>query len=290
MSFEVPARQALVYDLAGAEHITNALALHSSVFNLARFAGPAIAGILMSSGFTYLCFYIKAISALVIIMCLFKIRHRYPSYNLISEKNDDNMTGIGSVRITLQYIFSVPVIVKVLLLVLSFGVLLLPYSILLPSLGRDVLGLGAREYGFLGAANGCGALAGAVFVAMFGNRENRQRWWWAGAFMFPMSLFMLSLASSYLYALLLLFVSGTVMVITSTSAISLIQLNATDEMRGKIMGLFSMCFMGFFPVGSLLQGWLAGVAGVRATMMSASALAFLLVIIVRCGKFPERPS
>jgi MFS family permease len=281
MSFEVPARQALVFDLTGTADITNALALHSSIFNLARFAGPAIAGLLMAAGRDAWCFYSKAVSAMVIIVCLMKIRSMHPEYDVHGGGNADSSARgnpLASFRETLEYLKSVPILVHVLLVVMMFGVLLLPYSVLLPSLGRDVLGLGAREYGFLGASNGLGALAAAVFVAFLGRPENRQRWWWTGTVLFPVSIMLFAVSRNYSEAMAALFASGFVMVLTSTSAISLIQINAADSMRGRLMGLFSMCFMGFFPVGSILQGWVAGLAGVRTTLFSF-ALAALLILL-----------
>ena len=282
MSFEVPARQSLVYDLTGAEDITNALALHSSIFNMARFAGPAVAGILMSAGLTSWCFYSKALSALVIICCLLKIRTMHPEYNRnVHKKNRGGLSGtVDAFKDTFSYLLSVPILVQILLIVLIFGVFLLPYSILLPSLGRDILGLGAGEYGFLVASNGLGALLAAIFVAIGGKIENRIRWWWTGALLFPVTIMFFSLARNYWQAMLSLFVSGFIMVLTSTSAISLIQIKADDSMRGGLMGLFSMCFMGFFPIGSILQGWIAGVVGVRMTLFFSSVVALSMLLLV----------
>lgn len=279
MAFEVPARQSLLYDLTGPEEITNALALHSSVFNLARFSGPAIAGVIMAAGHTAYCFYFKALSATVIILVLLRIKKMHPEYNRGVDPIQKSVKKDYSFLHTVNYIKSVPVLFRTFLIALMFGILLLPYSILLPSFGRDVLGLGAREYGFLGAANGLGALAGAIFVAFRGSKENREMWWWTGATLFPVTTLLFSFAATYFQALFFLFISGFVMVLTSTSAISLLQINVKDHMRGRLMGFFSTCFMGFFPMGSLLQGWIAGFAGVRLTIQASSLFALSVVLV-----------
>ena len=276
MAFEVPARQSLVFDFVGREHITNALGLHSTAFNLARFGGPALAGMLMGAGLLYACFYLKALSAVVIIAVLVMLsrragkgRGRLPAA--------ERLTGM---RAAIGYAWNHRMMRMVLLLILVFGVVLLPYSILLPSFGRDVLGLGPKEYGFLCAANGLGALAGAIFVSLFGHVGRRERWWWTGAVMFPLTILAFSVSRGYYQALCVLTVSGFFMVITSTSAISLLQLYAEDAFRGRIMGLFTTSFMGLFPVGSLAAGILAQFFGVRATLGAGAAAAFLSVPVV----------
>ncbi len=276
MAAEVPARQALVYDLVGRNYITNALGLHSTAFNLARFAGPAIAGWLMAVGALEWCFYLRAITALFVLLCLMMIRYRFPTDRQESSPSPPSL--IESLRNVYSCIIARPTLIWVLGMILVFGVLLLPYSILLPSLGKEVLNLGPEEYGYLCSSNGLGALAGAVSVALMGHRGKRWSWWVAGSLLFPLSLLGVSLAGDYIQALTGLFVSGAVMVITSTSAISLIQLESPNSLRGQLMGLFTTSFMGLFPFGSLLQGWLAEWIGVRQCMALCSSVAFLLAL------------
>ena len=274
MAFEVPARQSLVFDLVGRRDITNGIAVHSAAFNLARFGGPAIAGLLMSVGMMAGCFFLKALSSLCVIGSLLYVRSRYAGFNRPLGKI--KTSTLESVREVFVFVADHPLLSRVLAAIMAFGVLLLPYSILLPSLGRDVLGLGAREYGFMCAANGLGALAAAVFVAVYGHRGRRESWWWAGSFLFPASIIPVALSRNYYEISFFLFLSGFVMVITSTSALSILQIESSNELRGRVMGLFSTCFMGLFPFGSLLQGFVAEYAGIRLTMAAAASAAFLL--------------
>ena len=280
MAFEVPARQSLVYELVGQRDITNALALHSTTFNLARFGGPAVAGFLMGAGLLYVCFYLKALSCIIVIFMLTLIARRLPSCDTPPSGAGARKKFADSVREVARFARCHRVVGPILLIVICFSILVLPYSILLPSLGRDILGLGAREYGFLCAANGLGALFSAMFVATFGHRGKRENWWWTGAVLFPLSLVLTGLATTYDQAVVLLFVSGFVMVIATTSAISLLQLNAPDHLRGQLMGMFTTSFMGLFPAGSLLQGTMAQYAGIRFTMTGTSLVAMAAVVLI----------
>ncbi len=278
MAFEVPARQSLVFDLVGRQDITNGIAVHSAAFNLARFGGPAIAGLLMSAGMMAGCFFLKAFSSLCVIASLVYVRRKYLEFNRPLEK--PVTSALESVREALSFVASHRLLSRVLAAIMAFGILLLPYSILLPSLGRDVLGLGAGEYGFMCAANGLGALSAAVFVAIFGHRGKRESWWWLGSFLFPASIIPVAAAQNFYEVSFFLFVSGFVMVITSTSALSILQIESSNELRGRVMGLFSTCFMGLFPFGSLLQGFVAQHAGIRITMASAAGIAFFLSVLL----------
>ncbi len=174
----------------------------------------------------------------------------------------------------------------ILAVVVAFSICLLPYTVLLPSFGRDLLGLGAREYGFLCAANGLGALVGAIFVALFGHKGDRRIWWKAGIMLFPLFILGFSATKTYLQACVLLLGAGLTMVITNTSIITLLQLSAKDSQRGKVMGIFTTSFMGLFPFGSLLQGSMAQVIGVRETLAIMAVLALSVVLwalyILRC--------
>ena len=283
MAFEVPARQALIFDLVGKDDIVNAVAVHSFVFNLAQFMGPAIAGLLIAAGHTESCFYLKAASTLFVLIIIFILKATCEKKSMLSASypSVERKTGAFPRAFAFPFEFARknPLSKVVLLIILSFSILLLPYSILIPSITRDMLGLGAREFGFISSANGVGALTGATVAAIFGHRGKRERWWWTGTILFPFSIICLSMVNSYLQALLALFITGFSMVITSTSAISLLQLQAEDEERGKVMGAFTTSFMGFFPLGSLVMGGFAQITGLRETLFAAGSMAFIFVCI-----------
>jgi MFS family permease len=288
MSFEVPARQALIFDLVGKDDIVNGVAIHSMVFNLAHFIGPAIAGFIISSGFIEGCFYLKGVSTLSIIIILFyltsynKTCSKGPAPSFSDREESKAACSAPSFRI---FMFPVelaqknPFAGQILLLILCFSILLLPYSVLLPSIAKDMLGLGPKEYGFISSANGIGALTAASLVAICGHRGERKKWWLTGAALFPASVFFLSLINSYPLAIVALFFVGFTMVIAGTSAVSLLQIISEDEERGKVMGAFTVSFMGFFPLGSLICGWSAQAIGTRYTLFCMGLLAFFVVAV-----------
>ncbi len=277
MAFEVPSRQALVFELVGASNITNALALHSTVFNLARFAGPAVAGVLMHAGMLAACFYLKALTALAIILVLLVLRKKLHE-TARTAKRSESRSPYQAFKELIFFAKTHAMVGQILFTIIMFSILLLPYTILLPPFGRDILGLGAKEYGFLCAANGLGALLGAMFVAVFGHLGRREAWWRVGILCFPFSITILSVVNTYAVALIVLVISGFAMVITNTSAISLLQLSAKEGVRGQLMGLFTMSFMGLFPAGSLFQGTLAQFVGVRLTLFVTSLVALAVVV------------
>ncbi|NDY42970.1 MFS transporter [Dissulfurirhabdus thermomarina] len=286
MAFEVPARQSLVFEMVGRERIANALALHSTAFNLARFAGPAAAGLLMAAGHAAACFYLKAATSAAVAAVLLVLGAR--GYG---RRRAEPAGGgpVEALRSTLSFAWRRRELRTVLLGVAAFSVLLLPYSILLPVFGRDVFGLGAREYGFLAAANGLGALAGAVAVAAWGHLGRSRTWWWTGALAFPATLFAFALAPGYGTAMGLLFLAGAAMVVLATNAVRRLQLAAPDAIRGRLMGLFTSSFMGIFPAGSLLQGALAQWLGARLTLASAALVALALSVSLAWGELRPRP-
>ncbi len=267
ISFEVPARQALIYNLVGRDRITNGIALHSTAFNLARFGGPALAGFMIQAGYMAECFYFKALTSTCVIVCLVYVLHNYRRYNLpVRQKKESPVSAILE---AVAFARNHPVLSRLLALTICFGIFLLPYSMLLAPFGRDILGLNASGYGLLSASNGLGALCGAIVVAGSGNVKNRMGWWWSGTLFFPASLMVLSVTQSFWQAAVVLFLSGFAMVTVATSALSFMQKETPDSLRGRMMGLFSTCFMGLFPLGSLLQGLLGELIGVRMTLLLA---------------------
>ncbi len=288
MAFEVPARQALIFDIVGRDAVTNAVAIHSMAFNAAQFIGPAIAGYLMESGLTAFCFYAKAASAAVVIGALVLLQRRGQFEQVQETGGSGKIRFLASLRETFAFVRAEPRVRTVLLVVTAFGVLLLPYAILLPSFCRDALGLGPREYGILSSANGLGAFSAATLVAIFGHKGNRDHWWWTGVFLFPLAILALSFAPGYYLAMLLLFATGFSMILTSTSAIGLIQISTHDALRGRLLGLFTMCFMGLFPVGSLTGGAVAAVIGIRPTLALMGGLG--LAAVIGAGLLSRRSS
>lgn len=271
MAFDMPARQSFLIELVGREDLTNAIGLNSSIFNAARLIGPAVAGYIIAYFGLGVCFFINGVSFLAVIVSLLCMQNVKPRSPLGLKRK-------GAIREMAGYIRSRKDLLVVLLLVASFSILVLPYSVLLPIFARDVLKVGPRGLGFLFSANGLGALVGAIIVATLAGRGNKLIYLWGNAFLFGAFICAFSWCARYAWALLLLFLAGMAMVGFLTTANTYLQLNVSDDRRGKIMGLYSIVFLGMMPFGSMLSGGLAQWIGVQAGICTGTLVAELITI------------
>jgi len=287
MSFEVPSRQALMYEIVGRKFISNALGLHSIVFNFAQIIGPAIAGYLLEHKFAEYSFFFKTFTTVFVLLILIEMGKKINGSLILhedKEKNDDKILKKEySMKDVLKIANKHPLIRTVLLILLVFSLLVTPYGILIPSLCRDVLMLGAKEYGYVSGGVGAGACLAAVFLTVFsqhkGDISDRMPWWLTGVIIYPFSMLMLSFSSGFWDTLFYVFMAGMAGIFTANSSISLLQVCVEDGYRGKIMGLFTMCFMGFFPVGSLGLGMIAQEISLRMTFLLCGVFSMLIVLI-----------
>ncbi|MBX6423291.1 MFS transporter [Thermosulfurimonas sp. F29] len=273
VALEFPVRNAFIYDMVGREDLVSALSLHSLAFNLSRFLGPALAGWLMAfSGLAY-CFLFNAASYLPVMTAVALMD--------LPEERKPPRTGLFlSLREGLSYAARRPAIKGVLLLVMLVSVGLFPYAVLLPPLTRELYHGGAREFSFFMAANGLGALLGAGFAGTLGRRLPQGRLIFFSALLLPPAIFFLTLGGGILKGGLLLALVGFLMVNIIMNGNARVQTLCEDEMRGRVLGLFSWCFFGLFPAGSLFWGAVAERVGaapaLRIAALVSGGLIFLL--------------
>lgn len=261
-AIEIPARQSFFVDLVGKEDLTNAIALNSSAYNVARILGPAIAGVLIARVSMEACFAVNAASYLAVIVGL--VSMRMPVWSR-PDLPGDAMTrfreGISFAR-TDRRVWALIVMTAV------FAIFGFPYFVLLPIFARDVLHVGSEGLGVMSAAVGVGAVLGAFGLAMFNPRVRRgQVILWSGP-AFGASVALFAAARWYPLALLLLALSGFAMVLNNAATNTLLQSIVPDALRGRVMGFWTFVFVGFAPIGSLEVGWL----GERVGAQSAVAL------------------
>ena len=273
VALEFPVRHSFIYELVGKDPLIPALSLHSTAFNLARFLGPAIAGFLMVRWGLASCFLVNALSYLPLILILSLI-------SLPNERKEGLKNPLEGLKEGLSFAWQVLPIRATLSLIAVTSIFLLPYAVLLPVLTREHFGGGAEEFSFLMAANGLGALAGAVFMASFGRQIKRDRF-----ILLNLSLLCIWLGSSVLTeslktAAVFLMLAGYHMVCMFTSANAHLQLKADDEVRGRILSIFSLSFLGLFPLGSTLSGILAQYFGVEKILLSGAAVGLATAVFV----------
>jgi MFS family permease len=269
-AFEVPARSAFVVEIAGKENLMNAIALNSSIFNLSRIIGPAIAAALITAFGVAACFYVNAASYLAVILGLrmmTAVASRPPAEG-----------DVGSFAEGLKFALGQPWPRALVILTGTLSSFGFAFNPLLPVFSRDALGVAAAGYGGLLSAIGVGALGAALFVAGFGHRLPRQKTILVAGVLFGVTLTAGAFVSSYVPAILLLVTAGTAMVLNNVLTNTLLQTSAPDHLRGRVMGVYSFLILGLSPFGSLQAGYVAEHLGVR-TAYAAGGIVCAIVAL-----------
>ena len=260
MAFDMPARQAFMVEMTSREDLMNAVSLNSSIVNGARVVGPAVAGFLMAHVGLALCFLLNGLSFIAVLVGLLMMR--LPKFVPPAKPAS---TG----RHMLEGFVYVAKHRRVRILLLLFavvGVFGWSYSVLLPAYATDILHVGERGYGALLSANGLGALLGALTVATFGNRIRPRLMILGGLWLFSAMLLLLAVVRWYPLVLACMAVSGWGMLLYFATTNTLIQTNVSDEMRGRVMGIWALVFGGMMPVGGFESGLLSQAVGVPWTV------------------------
>jgi MFS family permease len=259
-AFDIPARQAFLVDMVGRDDLMNAIALNSSMVNGARIVGPAVAGILVAAVGEGWCFLINGVSYLGVIAGLLMMR-------LPDRRRDaPRLAGTHPIEGFRFVARTAPVRALLLLLgVVSFAGM--PYAVLMPVFAESILHGGARGLGLLMGASGCGALAGALTLASRSGVRGLGRWVVVSASCFGVALTLFSLSRTFWLSALLLVPVGASMMVQMASSNTLIQAMVPDALRGRVMAVYSMMFMGMAPFGALWAGWVAERIGAPHTVV-----------------------
>jgi MFS family permease len=278
MGFDMPARQAFTVEMTSREDLLNAISLNSSIVNGARVVGPSLAGLLIGAVGVAMCFFLNGLTFVAVIAGLLMMRlppFQRPAH-LVST-GEHAWKGI-------VYSMKHQRVRTILLLFLAVGVFGWSYIVLMPAFARDVLGRGANGYGILMSASGTGAFIGALIVATYGHLFTPRRLALGGVWLFSIALFALSLSRNFYVALAFLFVAGFGMLLFFSTSNTVLQTIVPDEMRGRVMGVWSLVFGAMIPLGSLEAGavahWLSTSFALAfgAIICAVSALVTLLVI------------
>jgi len=263
-TFEIAIRQTFLQDLVGRDDLPNAIALNSLAFNGARFVGPAIGGVLVGVAGEATVFLLHGLSFVGVLVGVGRIRVAPHVREAAGSWLREALGGLAWVRQT------VPAR-AFLVLVLVSSVFGLSYSILLPVFARDVLGVGSRGLGALMGATGLGAASGALYLAGRHPAQGRQRLVVTALAVLGAGLVGFAASRSFALSLGLLFVVGGAMLVQLASSNTQLQLLAPPEMRGRVISLYMLAFMGMAPVGSLFAGLLARAVGAPWTVAVGGA-------------------
>src|SRR5271167_523933 len=258
-AFDIPGRQSFLVDMVGKEDLMNAIALNSSMFNGARVVGPAVAGILVARIGEGWCFAANAISYIAVIVGL-ALMHVHSAPRASSHSPiEDIIEGFHWVNHT-------KVIRALLLLIGLVSLVGMPYTVLMPVFADQILHGGARGLGILMGATGVGALFGALTLAAKTGVKGLGRWIAFACAGFGVSICLFAFSRSFWLSVLLLLPAGYSMMLQMACSNTLVQTMVPDSLRGRVMALYSMMFMGMAPFGAFCGGALAHHIGAPLTV------------------------
>ncbi len=268
-AFDIPTRQAFVVEMVGREDLVNAIALNSSMFNSARILGPAVGGVLVASIGEGWCFLSNSISYIAVIAGLLAMRLTAPP----RVRRSDSM--LASIVEGTRFAWGARPVRSLLLLLGLVSLMGMPYMVLMPIFADQILHGGPRGLGMLMGASGIGALAGALTLAARRSVRGLGRLVPAAAAGFGAGLIFFSLSRSFWLSAALLVPTGFCMVTQMASSNTLVQSMVPDSLRGRVMSVYSIMFMGLAPFGSLLAGQLAQHLGAPTTVKIGGAICII---------------
>src|SRR5450759_4193273 len=279
-AFDVPARVSFVLELVPREDMTNAIALNSTMFNIATVVGPSVAGMTYAAFGPAWCFTINGISfiAVIIALLLMHIREDVKVFR--------NSKAFADIAEGLRYVFASRLILSLtgavgLVSVFGFGLLNL-----LPAWATDVLHGNEVTNGLLVSARGFGALVSALMLASLVKFNIRGKFWMIGLLVMPVALFIFALVPWVPLSLAVMAVVGWSLMMITNNSNALIQSHVPDALRGRVMGVYALIFNGAIPIGALLAGTVAQRVGAPLTAMVSAAI-LIVFALGAWAFFPE---
>jgi MFS family permease len=265
-AFDMPARHAFVIRMVEKkEDLGNAIALNSSLFNLARLIGPSLAGIVIAAVGEGLCFLLNGLSYFSIIVAL-KAMRLPPA----GEKRR-HAPALAGIREGLSYAWGNRPIRHILTLLCCLSLMGLPYVVMLPVFAREILLGGPKTLGFLMGATGIGALAGSMLLASRRGTKGLEKGIPAASGLFSIAVVGFAFSPMPAASYLLVGLAGFGMISTLATCNTMLQTLVDDPYRGRVMSLYTMALVGIAPFGSLFSGWLTGLIGVRLALAIGGA-------------------
>lgn len=248
---DMPTRQAFVVDMVSRDDLMNAIALNSSMFNGARVIGPAVAGLVVAAIGEGWCFLANSISYIAVISGLLLMK--VPA----KQRTSKQPSALSQIKEGFSFVAHTPPIRALLTLLAVVSLFGMSYSVLMPVFADQILHAGAKGLGILMGFSGIGALAGAVTLAMRRELAGLGRWVALAALCFGCFIAVFAASRRLWLSCLVLLCSGFFMMVQMSSSNTLVQSMVPDHLRGRVMAIYSMMFMGMAPLGSLVAGSIA---------------------------------
>lgn len=280
-AFDVPARQSFLVEMVQKGRLLNAIALNSAAFNGARILGPFFAGIAIASVGIAACFYVNALSFLAAIMALLLIRTGRDNAPGESQAGPQELRAgvvVEDLAEGLRFVLRDRYIFRIVSIIALFSLFGIPYITLLPVFARDILDVGPKGLGILSGSSGAGAFVAALIIAFKGDVERRGRLLVAAGTVFSIALFFFSVSREYSLSALMLLFAGWGMVSFLAVSNSFIQLTIPDALRGRVMSVYALVFLGVAPLGNAVMGSLAHLIGAEKAVSLGSLLCLVAVL------------
>ncbi|MEV5705121.1 MFS transporter [Actinoallomurus sp. NPDC052274] len=265
-----PTRQTFAVEMVGPADLSNAIALNSAIFNMARILGPAVAGVLIAAIGTAPVFLVNAGSFGAVLLGLYLMREDELHLKAPVPR------AKGQLREGLQYVRQRRDLVMMLTLVLFVAAFGMNFQMTTALMSRQVFHSGASSFGFASTMLAVGALSGSLLAAR--RRNLRMRLLFGAATIFAVLEMASGLMPNYVSFLVLLVPTGMALLTFNTAANAVMQLSVPAEMRGRVMGLYMLVFAGSSPIGSPLIGWLAEIFGPRSSLIIGGVVSLAAVI------------
>jgi MFS family permease len=274
-AFNSPAYQTIMLDLVQRKDLMNAIALNSFQFNLTRIIGPGIAGILVSVVGVAACFFINSLSFMAVVAALLMVRLPAPVPILIKR------SVLQEIQESLNYLRRNSGLSGLLIVASLFSFFVFPYLTLLPVFVQKVFKSGPGDYGILLSSVGVGALISALMVANISERlQHKSRFMNWGMLIMVIGLLLFGLSSNFILTMIALALAGGAMVAVNTTMNTIVQSTVPEELRGRILSVWTLCTVGFMPLGNLQSGIVAEQWGAPASTIINTILFVIITGIV----------
>jgi predicted MFS family arabinose efflux permease len=273
-AFDAPARLAFISEMVDRKDLTNAVALNATMFNSAIIVGPAVAGIIYAAFGPGWCFTINGISFIAVIAALMAMRLQ-PHM-----QTTERSSTLSALKEGISYVRHQPIIRTLMGLVASVSLFGMALGTLMPAWSIEILHGDATTNGMLFSARGVGSLIGALAIASLGRATFRGKLITAGSLFFPAFISLFALVHILPVSLLLMAFIGFASIFVLNLSNAMIQSLAPDNLRGRVMGVYSTIFMGSIPLGALILGVIAEHAGVAEAALLSATAAFVVACVV----------
>ena len=278
-AIDAPVRQTFAADIVGQDDLPNAVSLNSANFNAGRLVGPALSGLLIAAFGTGPSFLVNGISYLFAIGALMAMNEKEFFYQ-------ERAKSKTNVREGLHYALARPDIYVVMMIVFFLGTFGLNFQIFNALMATKEFGKGPAAYGLLGTFVAIGSFSGAIASARL-ERFRKTRFVILAGGAFALAILVLSTLPNYTAYAIFLPICGVTALITMITANSIVQVNSDPAIRGRVMGIYLLIFMGGTPVGSPVIGLMAEVIGIRSTIAACGAICLIATTII-WFKFKDR--